>query len=127
MHGDLVLGGPVYWIAIVFLWSVGLASLWAAIDPLRQRRAPGFEGRPESRWFYAVPQGLYFLVFVAAQFGVVASAVVLLSLLVLAQQIAYLLRIVYRLPQAGPPAVQAEPGGPLDSPVDASNKPSSHE
>lgn len=95
MHGDLVLGGPVYWVVIGLLWSVGLASLWATVDPLRARRIPAFEQRPESRWFYAVLQGLFFLLFVVAQFGVATMAMVLLSPFALVLQLVYLLRIVY--------------------------------
>ncbi len=104
MHGDLVLGGPVYWIVIGLLWSVGLASLWATVDPLRVRRAAQFAVRPESRWAYTVLQGLFFLLFVVAQFGVATMAMVLLSPLALVLQIVYLLRIVYPATRSGAPA-----------------------
>lgn len=81
----------------VLIWAV---SAYVFIDSLR-RRATDYAGVPEGRWFYAVPQITFFIAFFAWQVPSVQSTLpwignlLLATPFVLAQQMAYLLRVVF--------------------------------
>jgi len=81
----------------VLIWAF---SAYVAFNAL-QRRGTDFAGVPEGRWFYAVPQCAFFVVFLAWQVPwIQANApwignMLIVIPLILAQQMAYLLRVVY--------------------------------
>ncbi len=109
MHGGS-LGGPVFWFAFVTLWVTGVVALWVTVDAARRRGGGSFARLAEPWWFYAVPQGAYFVLFVLAQFGIGAGVTVLAAPLVLAQQVMYLLRVAFPAPGSVPGhAPEAEP------------------
>lgn len=102
MHGDVSLGGPLWWIAATLLVFAGLLGAFVVFDSLKVRR-PVFERLPEPRWVYTVLQGIYVLALLAAQVpGVpafVGGIVVLVTPVAIAVSLAYLLRVVF--PGAG--------------------------
>jgi hypothetical protein len=81
----------------VLIWAV---SAYVGLDSLR-RRVTDFAGVPEGRWFYVVPQIVFFFAFFAWQVPFVQSNVpwignlLLATPFVLAQQMAYMLRVVF--------------------------------
>ena len=81
----------------VLIWAF---SGFVTFDSLRRRRTD-YAGVFEGRWFYAIPQALFFVVFVAWQVPwIQTNAPWIGNLLiaipfVLAQQMAFLLRVVY--------------------------------
>lgn len=81
----------------VIIWA---GSAAVAVDSLRRRRSD-YAGVGEGRWFYAVPQILFFIAFLAWQIPFVQTALpwvgwfVLGLPVALAQQMAYLLRVVF--------------------------------
>jgi hypothetical protein len=81
----------------VLIWAF---AAFVTFDSFR-RRATDYAGVAEGRWFYTVPQGLFFIVFIAWQVPwIQANAAWIGNLLIaipfiLAQQMAYLLRVVY--------------------------------
>jgi len=81
----------------VLIWA---ASAYVAFDAL-QRRGTDFAGVPEGRWFYALPQCVFFTVFVAWQIPWIQTNtpwignLLIIIPLILAQQMAYLLRVVF--------------------------------
>jgi len=81
----------------VLIWGF---SAYVAFDAL-QRRGTDFAGVPEGRWFYAVPQCAFFTVFIAWQIPWIQTNtpwignLLIFIPLILAQQMAYLLRVVY--------------------------------
>ncbi len=100
MLGTIKLVGPG------LLAMIGLAILiWAfsgfvTIDSFRRRRTD-YAGVGEGRWFYTVPQALFFVVFILWQVpwiqsnaGWIGNLLIAIPF-ILAQQMAYLLRVVY--------------------------------
>lgn len=101
MHSAVDVIGPGAAAFIVMMFAIGLLSLYVFADSVR-RRGYDYAGVGEGRWFYALPQGLYFAVFVLSQLPVVAQvlpwvgyAQVIGAPIALIQQIAYLLRVVF--------------------------------
>jgi hypothetical protein len=100
MAGTVKLVGPGLLILIALAVLIWAASAYVAIDSLRRRRTD-YAGVPEGRWFYAVPQVVFFVVFFAWQIPFVQQAaswigwLVLSIPLILVQQMAYLLRVVF--------------------------------
>jgi hypothetical protein len=95
---QLVGPGLIALVAVsVLIWA---ASAYVTIDALRRLRTD-YAGVAEGRWFYAVPQAVFFLAFFAWQFPWISTNVpwigwmVLAVPLVLAQQMGYLLRVVF--------------------------------
>jgi hypothetical protein len=93
--------GPGAIVLVVILIAVGMLSLYVFGDSVR-RRAHDYVGVAEGRWFYTLPQGLYFVAFVLAQLPLVAQALpwvgyvqVVGAPIALIQQVAYLLRVVF--------------------------------
>lgn len=102
MHGEVSLGGPLWWIAATLLVIAGLLGAFVVFDSWKVRRA-AFERLPEPRWVYTVVQGTYVLALLAAQMpgvpALVGGIVVLVTPLAIAVSLAYLLRVVF--PRAG--------------------------
>lgn len=98
MHGDVTLAGPLWWVAsAVLIGAVALAA-FMAIDALRAARTPRFGELPESRWVYFGISVVYVAGALVAQLvriAPVAIAVSLLSPLILALGLVYLLRVVF--------------------------------
>lgn len=101
MHSAIDVIGPGAVVFIVMIFAVGLLSLYVFADSVR-RRGYDYTGVGEGRWFYALPQGLYFAVFVLSQLPLVAQvlpwvgyAQVIGAPMALIQQVAYLLRVVF--------------------------------
>ena len=95
---QLVGPGLIALIALaILIWA---ASGYVAVDALRRRRTD-YAGVIEGRWVYAVPQGVFFIVFILWQIPWIPANApwignLLLAIpLVLAEQMAYLLRVVY--------------------------------
>jgi hypothetical protein len=98
VHGDLVLAGPIWWIAIAFVVAAWVLSAVTAFDSLRAVRAERFAELPESQWVYFVPAVTYFVLVVIAQIGSVALlsvAVSITSPLIVLHAMVYLLRVAY--------------------------------
>ncbi len=101
MHGDTVMGGPLFWLLeVIQLLAFGL-SLYVLVDSLR-RPAAHFAGLPESRWTYAATQGVFLAAFALDQIPAVSAIApwlgyisVLGAPFALAVQVAYLLRLVF--------------------------------
>jgi hypothetical protein len=87
------------WVLAVLIWGF---SGFVAINSLRRRRTD-YAGVFEGRWFYAIPQAIFFVAFILfivwlpwAQTFIPWIAETLVALpFVLAQQMAYLLRVVF--------------------------------
>lgn len=102
MHGEIGLGGPLFWVLTALMYAVGALSLFVAIDPHRPKRRVAFR-TGAGKWLWSVPQALYFLMFLWANvFGFESTAPVTIFVLATAAafvaQIAYLLRVVYPSP-----------------------------
>jgi len=100
VHGDTVLGGPIWFVAqFVVFAAIGL-SLMMLLDPLRPtRRAQAREGLTDPLWVYQALGGV-FLVFLLAvqvvpgvQLG--AAVVAIAAPLVVVAGMVYLLRVVF--------------------------------
>jgi len=96
---DYILGGPLFWVMTGLLFLTAMLAAFVVIDCLRRTLAPGSRPAEPLRWFYVVPQALYFVLLLSGQTGAIPAAVVvavvLATPLVLAQGIAYLLRVVF--------------------------------
>ena len=103
---DWFSGGPVGWYFLFVYVAAVLLAAFVCIDSLRPKRAARFEALPEPAWIYPALQGI-FLAF--ALFGWipplprwVAVIPVAMTPFALAEQVAYLLRVVF--PKAEKPA-----------------------
>jgi hypothetical protein len=100
MTETIKLVGPGLLTLIGLALLIWLVSGFVVIDALRRRRTD-YAGVFEGRWFYALPQALFFIVFVAWQVPWVPANLpwvgdLLIAIpLILAQQMAYLLRVVF--------------------------------
>lgn len=101
MHVDLSIFGPGAIALAVLFYAIWGMSFYVFEDSVR-RPSLDYTGVWEGRWFYAAFQGVFFAVFLLAQFPFALSAVPWLGTLqvalipfALAQQIAYLLRVVF--------------------------------
>lgn len=103
-HGELSLGGSLWYFAVALIWGTIAISLFVLIDSFRARRIDTAGRLGRNLWLYRVGQGLFLGLMGLAQIpGVprVASAVaVVLVPFALAQGVAYLLRVVYPAPAA---------------------------
>ncbi|MHB9002948.1 MAG: hypothetical protein ACYC6C_02620 [Coriobacteriia bacterium] len=116
MHGEIGLGGPLFWVLTAFMYGVGALALFVAMDPHRPRRA-AVVGGAVGKWLWSLPQAVYFLMFVwSTVFGFEANALVTIFVLAtpaaFVAQIAYLLRVVY--PSPARVAALEGPGAPAD-------------
>jgi hypothetical protein len=100
MTSTVTLLGPGLIALIVLAVLIWAMSAYVTIDSLRRRRTD-YAGVGEGRWFYAVPQVIFFIAFFLWQIPFVQQRVpwigtLLIAIpLILAQQIAYLLRVVF--------------------------------
>jgi hypothetical protein len=100
MPAPIDLNTPVLLGLLMLTLVVLVFSGGTAVDSLR-RRSTDYAGVIEGRWFYAIPQAVFFALFIASRFQVFLTlapwlAYTMLAVpLVLAQQMAYLLRVVF--------------------------------
>jgi hypothetical protein len=100
MGANIGLIGPGMIVLVVLVLLDALAAAFLVLDAWR-RPATDYAGVPEGRWFYIVPQGLYAIVYVIAQVPFLvalmpwANLYAMVSLIVAAQQLAYLLRVAF--------------------------------
>lgn len=94
----LVGPGLIAFVAVgVLIW---VASAYVALDAVRRLKTD-YAGVIEGRWFYAIPQGAFFVAFLAWQIPWVETNLPWVGWMVvavpfaLAQQMAYLLRVVF--------------------------------
>jgi len=92
--------GPGMYLLVLLVLLDALAAAFLVLDASR-RPATDYAGVVEGRWAYIVPQALYVAVYVIAQVPFLsalmpwANVYPLLTLLIVAQQLAYLLRVVF--------------------------------
>ncbi len=93
------IGGPLFWILVSVLFLAGMLAAFVVIDVVRSSWFGGPRPTQRVRWWYLAPQAAYLVLIVFGQFNAIPIAltgiVVLCTPLALAQQAAYLLRIVY--------------------------------
>jgi hypothetical protein len=100
MTATIKLVGPGLLTLIGLALLIWLVSGFVTIDALRRPRTD-YAGVLEGRWFYALPQAVFFVVFIAWQVPWVPANApwvgdLLIAIpLILAQQMAYLLRVVF--------------------------------
>lgn len=111
-HGDISLG-PGYYIIIGLYVLVAIGALALIVDAMRPKRTDALKAlgrRREPVWIYQILAGMYLAVFVLAQFkglsGVIKLAAVFSIPVILAVEIAYLLRVVFPKQPANKPAEQ---------------------
>lgn len=102
MHGDLTLGGPLYWFVLGLFALCGGLAIFVAADVFRAKRAPMFSG-PATRWLWFVPQVVYLALLLAQSLplglpAAFATTLVLATPVMLGVQVAYLLRVAYPSP-----------------------------
>ena len=111
-----ILGGPLWWyLVIVYVLAIGL-SIYVSIDSRRAERAETLASLREPAWLYDVcqPAFLFLVVVVWLPFlprGLSVLPVVLVPF-ALADQAAYLLRVVF-------PRPASTPGSDVDAKDDA--------
>lgn len=118
-HGDISLG-PGYYIIIGIYVLVAAGALAIIIDAMRPKRTDAIKAlgrRREPVWLYQILSGVYLVVFALAQFSGMphqfkAAAIFAIPVMV-AVEIAYLLRVVFPKQPANKPAEQqAEQSAP---------------
>jgi len=99
---DYVLGGPVYWIVVGLQFATAMLAVFVVIDTLRRSFLPMRKEAEPLRWYYLVPQAIYFVFMMLGEGRLVpdafAAGVVLVTPFALAQGFAYLLRVVFPKP-----------------------------
>jgi hypothetical protein len=115
-------GGPVGWYFLFIYVTAVLLAVFVVIDSLRSKRRARVEALPEPAWVYPAFQGV-FLAF--ALFGWVpplprwvAVIPVAMTPFALAEQVAYLLRVVFPKPSSAPAEDPAEAPSPERSTPD---------
>jgi hypothetical protein len=94
------LNTPVLLGLLVVTLCVLAFSAYVAVDSLR-RRPTDYAGVAEGRWFYAVPQTIFFALFIGSRLEPLVKVApwlayaILAVPVILAQQMAYLLRVVF--------------------------------
>lgn len=104
MHGDVSLGGPVWFAATVLILGGVVLSLFVFIDSVRpKRRAAAADRLPEPLWLYTVLTGAFLASLIVVQFlpglQVAAAIPAIATPFMLAIGIVYLLRVVYPKPR----------------------------
>jgi len=122
---QLVGPGLIALVAVsVLIW---VASAYVAIDAIRRLRTD-YAGVIEGRWFYAVPQIAFFIAFFAWQIPWVETNLpwigwmVLAVPLALAQQMGYLLRVVFPTAHRLEKRLEAERAAGVVRPVKGAGK-----
>ncbi|HEY5506643.1 MAG TPA: hypothetical protein VIK83_04040 [Coriobacteriia bacterium] len=100
MAAPIDLNTPVLLGLLMITLLVLAFSGYVAVDSMR-RRPSDYAGVGEGRWFYAVPQAVFFALFIGSRFAALVKVAPWLAFailavpLILAQQMAYLLRVVF--------------------------------
>jgi hypothetical protein len=100
MGYKIALLGPGMYVLVALFLADAVAATYLVLNALR-RPASDYAGVPEGRWSYVVPQALYVVLYVVAQAPVLgklfpwAGVYALAAPLIIAQQLAYLLRVVF--------------------------------
>lgn len=100
MGYQIPVGGPGLFALVIVLLLDVIAAAFLVANALH-RPASDYAGVPEGRWFYVVPQAFYVLIYVVAQLPFLTKLVpwagvyALVAPLVLVQQFAYMLRVVF--------------------------------
>ncbi len=102
MHGDALLGGPVFWAVLALFYGAGLMALFVVVDACRSCRAEAFKTRA-ARLLWVAPQAFFVVLFFVGALPQTAAptlsfAVVIAAPLVIGLQFMYLLRVVYPKP-----------------------------
>jgi predicted membrane channel-forming protein YqfA (hemolysin III family) len=109
---DYILGGPLFWVTTAVLFGSGMLAVFVVIDAVRRAKFPGSKPAEPLRWVYIIPQGALVVLMLLGQVRavpvIVTGVVVILTPLVLAQGIAYLLRVVFPKQPWPAPAEDAE-------------------
>jgi hypothetical protein len=112
--------GLIAFVAVsVLIWA---GSAYVAIDAVRRLRTD-YAGVAEGRWFYAIPQAVFFVLFFAWQIPWVEANLpwigwmVVAIPIVLAQQMAYLLRVVFPTAKRLEKRLEAETAAGITRPV----------
>jgi hypothetical protein len=94
-----LLSGPVFWVLTGLLFVAAMLAAFVTIDSARRAWVPGSGAAEPLRWWYLVPQAVYFVLVILGGVGaipmIVTGIVFLCMPLALAQGIAYLLRVVF--------------------------------
>jgi drug/metabolite transporter (DMT)-like permease len=111
------IAGPVIWFVEGLLVLSAVLALFVTIDSARPVRRERFAQLPEPWWLYTATMGVFLAFLLAVQTGRLPaiSGAILLALVpfALAEQVAYLLRVVYPRPAENnadsiPPETDAE-------------------
>jgi len=121
VHGDVSLGGPVWFFAQVVIFGTLALSVFVLVDSLMPRRRRRVAGRlPEPLWVYSAVNLAYLVLLVAVQlipglqFASAIAAVA--SPVVFAFGVVYLLRVVFpKSPQE--PSAEKRPPAEKPQPV----------
>jgi hypothetical protein len=99
--GEIIgLVGPGMYLLVLLVLLDALAAAFLVLDAMR-RPATDYAGVVEGRWAYIVPQALYAALYAVAQVPSLSSLMPwansypLLTVPIVAQQLAYLLRVVF--------------------------------
>jgi ABC-type multidrug transport system fused ATPase/permease subunit len=123
MTSTVTLGGPGLIALVVLAVLIWAVSAYVAIDALRRYRTD-YAGVPEGRWFYAVPQIVFFVAFLAWQVPYVQQRIswigdlLIIIPFILAQQMAYLLRVVFPTAKRLEKRLEAERAAGLRGPAE---------
>lgn len=103
-HGELSLGGSLWYFAVALIWGTIAFSLFVLIDSFRARRIETAGRLGRNLWLYRAGQGLFVGAMTLAQIpavpGVASAVAVAMIPFALAQGVAYLLRVVFPAPSA---------------------------
>jgi hypothetical protein len=100
MGANIGLVGPGMYALVGLVLADAIAAVLLVVDAWR-RPATDYAGVPEGRWFYIVPQVAYVAVYVVAQVPATvalmpwANSYPLFTPVIVALQLAYLLRVVF--------------------------------
>lgn len=100
MGYKIALAGPGMYVLVAFLLADAVAAVLLVLNALR-RPASDYAGVPEGKWSYVVPQALYVALYAVAQLPFLAAVLpwagvyAFVAPLVIVQQVAYLLRVVF--------------------------------
>lgn len=100
MHGDVVLGGPVWLLATAFIMGTAVLAIFVIVDSLRPLRRSSVAGRlPEPLWAYTAVHFAFLatlgLAQILAGISLASAAPVAVAPFALATGVAYLLRAVF--------------------------------
>lgn len=110
--GNLLLNGPIWWFFVGVLFLSGMLAVYVIADSIARLVRKRYVAR-DPWWLYTIPQAIYLAILLTVQFPFVPNwggAIVFgLMPFVIAEQFAYLLRVVFpKPPAAEPPATQPQ-------------------